>query len=321
MKALIRPGMILLAFAAGYLLPQAGSYTFLIRYFLMIMLFIIFLQVKVQGMRPRRNHWRILIANIAIGVIAWLLVGLTGSRDLAHAAFFTGITPTASAAPVIMGFLGGDVEFLVTSFLTTNIGVSLSLTGLIPLVTGNFTLNFLLNVTWNLFFLIGIPMTAAFLVRRIYPKAKEVAPKLSNFSFMLWIAMLFLTASSASAYIRSSSVSPLILLEIAGLSAVICVINFTLGYWLAGKTFKHEASQSLGQKNTMFTLSLAMTFSGPLAALGPTFYVLWHNLWNGAQLYLHDRRKKTSGTCENGEARYIDESGRPESKAKQTEDQ
>lgn len=310
MKALIRPGLILLAFAAGYLVPQAASYTFLIRYFLMIMLFIIFLQVKVQGMRPRKNHWRILTANIAIGIIAWLLALLTGSRDLAHAAFFTGITPTASAAPVIMRFLGGDVEFMVTSFLTTNIGVSLSLTGLIPLVTGNFTLKFLGNVAWNLFFLIGIPMTAAFIVRKIYPKGKELAPKLANFSFLLWLSMLFLTASSASAYIRSSSVSPLILLEIAALSAVICAVNFTLGYFFAGKQFPRETSQSLGQKNTMFTLSLAMTFSGPLAALGPTFYVLWHNLWNAAQMFFHDRRKNADPTCENANPGYIDKQNR-----------
>ena len=306
MKALIRPGLILLAFAAGYLIPYAATFTFLIRYFLMIMLFLIFLQVKVQGMRPRKNHWRILGANIIIGISAWLLVLLTGSRDLAHAAFFTGITPTASAAPVIMRFLGGDVEFVVTSFLTTNIGVSLSLTGLIPLVTGNFTLKFLGNVAWNLFFLIGIPMTAAFLVRKIYPKGKELAPKLANFSFLLWLSMLFLTASSASAYIRKSAVSPLILLEIALLSAAICTVNFTLGYFLAGKKFPRETSQSLGQKNTMFTLSLAMTFSGPLAALGPTFYVLWHNLWNAMQMFLHDRRKNSNPTCENEDSHYIE---------------
>ncbi|MBO4632344.1 MAG: hypothetical protein J5858_10510, partial [Lentisphaeria bacterium] len=276
------------------------------------------LQVKVQGLRPRKTHWLILAANVGIGLSAWLLASLSGSRDLAHAAFFTGINPTASAAPVIMRFLGGDVEFVVTSFLTTNIGVSLSLTGLIPLVTGNFTLNFLLNVVWNLFFLIGIPMTAAFLVRRIYPKAKELVPKLANFSFMLWISMLFLTASSASEYIRKSAVSPMILLEIAGLSALICAINFTLGYFFAGKNFNRESSQSLGQKNTMFTLSLALTFSGPLAALGPTFYVLWHNLWNGMQLFLHDRQKNRNRTCENCEAGYIE---KKKTDLKQTGDQ
>ena len=78
MKALFRPGMILLAFAAGYLLPQAGPYKFLIRYILQVMLFIIFLQVKVQGLRPRAGHWRILGANIVIGLTAWGLAGIAG---------------------------------------------------------------------------------------------------------------------------------------------------------------------------------------------------------------------------------------------------
>jgi hypothetical protein len=46
-----------------------------------------------------------------------------------------------------------------------------------------------------------------------------------------------------------------------------------------------EASQSLGQKNTTFTIYLALTFANPLVALGPTCYVLWHSLWNSWQLH------------------------------------
>ena len=77
---------------------------------------------------------------------------------------------------------------------------------------------------------------------------------------------------------------------IAGMSLIICVINFGLGYLIGGKEFKREASQTLGQKNTTFTIVLASTFSSPLAAMGPTFYVLWHNLWNAFQLFMHDRK-------------------------------
>jgi BASS family bile acid:Na+ symporter len=35
---------------------------------------------------------------------------------------------------------------------------------------------------------------------------------------------------------------------------------------------------------------LALTYATPLVALGPTIYVLWHNLWNAWQLYRHDKR-------------------------------
>jgi bile acid:Na+ symporter, BASS family len=63
------------------------------------------------------------------------------------------------------------------------------------------------------------------------------------------------------------------------------VVNFSLGYLIGGRTFAREASQSLGQKNTTFTIYLALTYASPLIALGPTFYVVWHNLWNSWQLH------------------------------------
>ena len=70
----------------------------------------------------------------------------------------------------------------------------------------------------------------------------------------------------------------------------ICALNFLLGAWIGGKEFRREASQALGQKNTTFTIYLAMVYANPLVALGPTFYVLWHNLWNSFQLYWAERR-------------------------------
>jgi len=55
-------------------------------------------------------------------------------------------------------------------------------------------------------------------------------------------------------------------------------VNFSLGRLVGGSEFGLEASQSLGQKNTTFTIYLAMTYANPVVALGPTFYVIWHNL-------------------------------------------
>lgn len=293
LKSLFRPGLIFIAFAAGALLPGAACLAWMIRYLLMIMLFLVFLRVKVKSLKPVKTHWRILAANILLGIGFYFLLLPSGSDILAHAAFFTAIAPTASATPVIVGFLGGNTEFTVTAFLTTNVGTPLALTGLIPVVTGDLSFDFLLRVAGSLLFVIGIPPAAAALMRIFLPKAAKLAEKSAGLSFALWLVMLFTTAATASQSIRSTpDLSPLIVLEIAGISAVICAVNFVLGYLISEKQFRHEASQSLGQKNTMLLLYLALTFAGPLPALGPTFYVLWHNLWNAAQLYLHDRRKQ-----------------------------
>ncbi len=312
LKTLIRPLLIVAAFAAGYCVPEAKNLTFLIRYLLLIMLYFVCLQVKVVHLKPRMSHWKILFMNILIGVAAWGVLLFTGCKELSDAAFFTGITPTASAAPVIIRFLGGSVSYVVMAFLITNIGISVALLGLIPLVTGNYTLGFFGDVAGNMAVIMGIPALAAVITRKFFPSAREWPDRLPLFSFFLWLAMLFITAGSASSFIRSTpDLRPLVLLEIAGIALGLCTLNFLSGYYLGEWRYRRESSQSLGQKNTMFTLYLALTFSSPLAAMGPTFYVLWHNLWNAAQMFFHDRRKslrkkKHHPPCGNMRKGYID---------------
>lgn len=74
------------------------------------------------------------------------------------------------------------------------------------------------------------------------------------------------------------------------------MLNFLLGYAVGGKGLRRESSQTLGQKNTSLTIYLALIYANPLAALGPTFYVFWHNAWNALQLYLHARKNNNDTT-------------------------
>jgi len=300
-SSLLRPALIFFAFTAGGLIPSAASFAWLTRYLLMAMLFLIFLRVKFDRIRPRPTHWRLLAANLLIAFAAWLTVRfLTGSDMLAQTAFFTGVCPTAAAAPVIMGFLGGSAEFVLTSFFVTNLGVSAALTGLIPLVTGQLTGAFLLQVARDLLLVIGVPMLCAVFLRKCFPSLREkAAAKTNGVSFLMWIGMLFLAAASASAFIRNTpDVSHCIFWQVAVISAILCVINFSCGFFLSEKRCRREASQSLGQKNTMLLICLALTFAGPIPALGPTFYILWHNLWNAAQMYFHDRKAARRGPAD-----------------------
>ena len=80
-------------------------------------------------------------------------------------------------------------------------------------------------------------------------------------------------------------------LLIALVSFLLCAVNFTLGKMLGGKEFSRESSQTLGQKNTTLTIFLALSFGTPESALGPVFYVLWHNLWNAFQMFRYDNQK------------------------------
>lgn len=291
-KALLRPLMIIAAFACGIIFPRLGEAQFVIRYFLIVMLYFIFLPLDVKTLKLHKSQFILTAANIAIGVGAWFIAGLTGNKALADAAFFTAITPTASAAPVIMKFLGGNVSYIITGFVITNTLVSAALFFMLPImITGEVNAAGFLNSALNLFILIGTPAVLATITRLIYPPSVGWGKKCSNFSFLLWVILLCVISGSAMKFFYANADLPYYYyFIIAGISLLICAINFSLGYLIGGKEFRREASQTLGQKNTTFTIVLASTFSSPLAAMGPTFYVLWHNLWNAFQLFMHDRK-------------------------------
>ena len=290
-KTLIRPAMIFIPLGLGVFFPGAGAYSFLIRYLLMIMLFMVFLKLDLRQLAFRRSHFLLFGANLLVGVGAYLIVrSVAGNGPLAQAAFFTGITPTATAAAVVMGFLGGNVGYVITAFVLTNVGMALLLPWLLGWICGNTSFGFILNVGENLFFLLVIPAVIAFVVRRFHPAAEKWPSRFATANFGLWSACLFIIAASASANFRANpGISPWIIGETALIALAICVLNFTAGYFLGEKGLRHEASQSLGQKNTTLTIYLALVYAGPLAAFGVISYVLWHNSYNAVQLFLTDR--------------------------------
>ena len=284
--------MIVVPLVLGMFLPGLSAFKFLIRPLLIAMLFMVYLQLDVRELKPRAAHWAILGANIAIGIAAYLLVKLTGNRELALAAFFIGITPTATAAPVIMNLLHGRVGFVVSGFVVTNVGVSLALVPLIPAVTGRMNLSFMLKVFFDLLLLMALPLILALVLRKLHPAAETWPKRFKMLSLSMWSVMLLVIAAGASRFLHDNrDVSPWIVAGIAGVAAVICAVNFTLGHFIVPRRFRREGSQTLGQKNTMLTLSLALSFASPLAALGPTFYVICHNAWNSCQLFMYDRRR------------------------------
>lgn len=297
-KALLHPAMIFIPFLLGILLPQAHilnqSPWNLVRWALIIMMFMSCLQISFKEMQPKQEHWRILGVNILMGIVPYYLVRFLwpDNQDLANAAFFVGITPTATAAPVVISFLGGNIAFALTGFAIVSIGISLALLFLLPLLTGQFTASFMLDVARTLLLVMFLPLAASALVRHFFPQAPAFAKKCKNFTFSLWSFTLFTLAATASNYFRQNPDAPKsTVLWIIAVSFVLCLLNFTTGYFLTRRNLHWECSQLLGQKNTTFTMFLAMHFGGPLAALGPIFYILWHNLWNAWQMYDYDKQQ------------------------------
>lgn len=288
-----RTTAILFAFTAGAFCPEVHSAAWVVRYLIMTMLFIVFLQTRFSKESLRKSHIFLFLTNIAMGFVGFGGGWLLGGRELALALFFAGITPTATAAAVIVSFLRGKVDYVVAAFLLTNLGIAALMPFLLPLVLGQETPDLFSKVFTSVLLVVFAPMLIALFLRRVHPACIEWPKKLRNFSFALWLSAMFLIMGNASHFLRSQPDLPHSVLWTMGLASfVICALNFALGRLIGGAELGREASQALGQKNTAFTIYLAMTYASPLVALGPTFYVIWHNLWNSYQLHRAQKFEK-----------------------------
>jgi len=288
---LIRTVALLLALLLGVLLPQASQYGWLIKWIVGSMLFMTFLGTRLSRGTLQRGHAALLTANVGMGFVAWGLGWYAGGNEVALAAFFAGIAPTASAAPVVMSFLGGRAEFVAGAFLLSNLAVAALLPVLLPLVLRADTPGLFQHVLGSVSLVVFLPITAAWLIRTLWPQAMAWPGRWRNAMFGAWALAMFLAMANASEFLHTHTVDHTVLAKIAGVTALVCAANFALGPWLAGRGFAREGSQALGQKNTAFCIWVALTYATPLVALGPTCYVLWHNLWNSWQLHQAGRRQ------------------------------
>ena len=98
----------------------------------------------------------------------------------------------------------------------------------------------------------------------------------------VWTFSVFVILAKASHDIRemgfmdlwNSGKLPLM----AGVSLVLCILLFWLGWFCERNRRPIEGSQSMGQKNTTLIIWISTLYAGPVVALAPTCYVVWQNL-------------------------------------------
>ncbi len=281
---------LLLTMAAGALLPLFHTFSFLIQYLLMAMLFFAFLDIDIHPRSFQKGMLWVLLANLAIAFLGYWVFSFF-DRTLALAAFITGIAPTAISSPVIISFIEGQVEYVVGSVLLTNLSMALVVPLVLPFLLGSAAHISVWQVLQPVLITMFVPLILARLVYLLPFRARTFIRTGKRYSFAIWLLNLFIISAKAVDFLRNGAAgSSRLLLEIAGVSLMICVVNFSLGALIGGRRFWQEASQALGQKNNSFVIWIALTFINPLVAMGPTFYVLYHNLYNSFQIYLFEKR-------------------------------
>jgi bile acid:Na+ symporter, BASS family len=284
--------LLLISIICGILFPYGQDYTFLIRYFLMVLLFFTFLDVKVEKEIITKRHFIILFVPVAASLIVYSIINPIDA-EAAQAAFITAIGPTAIAAPVIIGFKKGKVEFVAVSLLLNNVFITLLIPFLLPMIVQSNVGISMSGMLTQVLITLFVPFILAQGTKLIVPKIWKFLVEWKDSSFYLLIINIYIATSDASDYIRHSTPDNYgSLFLIAGISGILCLMMFSLGWFIGGKKYAAESSQALGQKNNAFTIWIALTYMNPIAVIGPISYVLFQNIYVSYELYIHNKRKR-----------------------------
>ena len=266
-----------------------------------LMLFITFCKVDPRDLRPNRMHlWLVLIQ---VGVFCVLGLPLivcpdTQFRVVLEGAMICMITPTATAAAVITGKLGGNTQSLVTYTIIINLVSAIVIPLALPLVHPNSALTFVpsfLLILSKLFPLLIFPFLLARAVRLFLPKLHAALISLKDLAFYLWAVALAIAIGVTVRNIVHSEVAISLQIGIAIASLLTCVFQFSIGKKIgSGYNDRIGGGQSLGQKSTVFSIWLGTTFLSPVTSIAGGFYSIWHNVYNSYQLY--QKRKENNRT-------------------------
>lgn len=256
-------------------------------------LLLTFCKITPRELMPSPWHgWLLLFQAVSACALAALLifVHMGGAyKEVFEGALVCLICPTATAAAVITGKLGGSASSLTTYTLLSNILAAVAVPLLFPLVEPHANITFFsafLTILSKVFPLLLCPFFLALLLRYFLPKIHHILIGFHDLAFYLWgVALAIVMAQTAKSLADSTaSVGIEVLIALAGL--VTCALQFFLGKKV-GTVYKDRisAGQALGQKNTVLAIWMSYTYLDPLSSVGPGSYVLWQNIFNSYQLW------------------------------------
>lgn len=279
----------------GY--PLFYRLTPLTPWLIFVMLFLTFCKVDIRAMRIQPWHWLLLLFQLLVSIALFFLLRPINLL-LAQGIMLCVLMPTATAAAVITGKLGGSVEQLTTYTLLSNFAIALFVPAFFPVVHPYSHLTFgqgFLTILCKVFPLLIGPFVVALILRSLYQSIchnpLRLSPFLSGLPFYIWaFSLVILMASTTHSLIYDDyDMWAAVLLAVGALG--MCLLQFFFGKWI-GKHYaaRISAGQALGQKNTILGIWMAHTYLLPLSALGPAAYIIWQNLFNSWQLWRHGRR-------------------------------
>jgi Predicted Na+-dependent transporter len=211
--------------------------------------------------------------------------------------------PTATAAAVITGMLGGSMEFLTSYTLLSNLGVAVMAPLFFSMGGLNTDLSFrnsFIRIFLKVFPLLIMPLLTAWAIRYALPRLQSRMLRLTMVPFYLWSLSLAVVTGRTVYALVALDKHDLVMEFSLGLAAlIICALQFFTGKTI-GSRFNNRIAcgQALGQKNTIFGIWMTQVFLNPVAALAPSCYILWQNIVNSYQIWKADHKKHLQARCQ-----------------------
>ena len=199
------------------------------------------------------------------------------------------IGPSAAAAPVVTGKLGGNISTMTTYVILSSVVSAILIPLVFPLLEQTVHVDFLsafLIILQKVSTVLLLPLVLGWLVQHYWKALCSYILSVPNLSFYTWAISLSITTGITVKNIVHSSAPLSLLLSIAAATLLLCFLQFAIGRGI-GRRLGEEinAGQALFQKNTALSIWVAYMYLNPVASIGAGCYVLWQNIINSLVLW------------------------------------
>lgn len=296
----LKPWMLPIAIVCGALFHTTlDRVQWLVPYLIFCMLFITFCRIRPSELKISAMSWYLLAVQLFGSIAVFLLLRPAG-LTLAQSAFICVFCPTATAAPVVTGMLGGNIGRVAAYSFVSNLTVAVTAPFLFLWTgSGNAAVGFV-SEFWDIVAKVAptilLPAACAFALYYFARPVHDAVDRYQGISFYLWSVSLLLVVGKAVSFVMREPASAIPeMICIALVSCLLCLLQFYAGRRIGRRTGDAvSGAQGLGQKNTVLAVWMTLVYFNPLASIGPAAYIVWQNTINSGQLYYKMKREQRS---------------------------
>ncbi len=267
-------------------------------------LFVTFCKVDFHEMRPHCWHAGILVAQLLLITVTVALAWSSDNSKLStlnsklfYEALLTCIIgPSASAAPVVVGKLGGNISTMTTYTLISSLASALLIPLVFPMLEPAAGITFMeafLIILEKVSYVLLLPLVLGWMMQHYLKRLCAWIVSMPDLSFYCWAFSLSITTGITVKNIVHSTAPIMLLGLIAVATFVLCWIQFGIGRGI-GRLLGEEVNsgQALFQKNTALSIWVAYMYLNPVSSIGAGCYVLWQNIINSFELWQYRKTSK-----------------------------